>query len=78
MTLVRLPLRTEQRQTCGMTPDVLTLAELLSVAALLGATIEYIETVKRRAKARRAAAEREDQGDAGRRGLLRLLLVKPR
>jgi hypothetical protein len=45
------------------------------MAALLGVTIEYVETLKRRTEARRAAAEREEQGDVGLRGLVRLLLV---
>jgi hypothetical protein len=79
MTFGRLTLAADKEQTVGMEQYVLTLAQLLSMAALLGVTIEYMETLKRRVEARRAAAEREEQGDVGLRGLVRLLLVdKPR
>ena len=56
--------------------DVLILAKLLSLACLLGATIEYIEIVKRRIQLRRAAAEREEGAEIGLRGLVRVLLVE--
>ena len=75
MTFGRLTLAAAKEQTVGMEQNVLTLTQLLSVAALLGVTIEYMETLKRRVEARRVAAERDEQGDIGRRGLVRLMLV---
>jgi hypothetical protein len=58
-----------------MQPDVVTLANLLSVALLLTVTIEYIEIVRRRVQLRQVAAEREEGAEIGLRGLVRVLLV---
>jgi hypothetical protein len=58
-----------------MQPDARTLAELLSVAGLIGGTIEYVEIVKRRAFMRRLAASREENADLGLHGLVRVLLA---
>jgi len=61
--------------TAGMQASPQTLAELLSMAGLLGATIEYAELVKRRALARRDTTMRQGSGDLGLRGLVRVLLA---
>lgn len=58
-----------------MQADARTLAELLSMAGLIGGTVEYVEIVKRRAVMRRLAALREENADIGLHGLVRVLLV---
>jgi hypothetical protein len=57
-----------------MQPTAQLLGQLIAIAALLGATIEYIEILRRRRSARRAAAERSASEEAGLRGLVRVLL----
>jgi hypothetical protein len=56
--------------------DSYLLGQLLTIAALIGATIEYAEIIKRRGIARRADAIREENADLGLRGLVRVLLVE--
>jgi hypothetical protein len=50
------------------------LAQLLAYSALLGATIEYFEIVRRRVTHRRLEAERLAAERAGLQGLVRVLL----
>ena len=58
-----------------MAADNHTLAQLLSLAALIGATIEYAELIKRRGKRRAEARERAAIQDVGLKGLVRVLLA---
>ncbi len=60
----------------GCQPTAISSAQLLTIAALIGATIEYAEIIKRRGIARRADAIREENADLGLRGLVRVLLVE--
>lgn len=60
-----------------MQPDGTTLAQLLSMAALIGATIEYAEVVKRRTVQRVIAAQRAESEDLALRGLVRVFLTDP-
>jgi len=59
-----------------MQPSSHDLAQLLSLAALIGGTIEYAEIIKRRGVSRRADVLREESADLGLRGLVRVLLVE--
>jgi hypothetical protein len=52
------------------------LAQLISYAGLLGATIEYCELTKRRAQRRLADAERREAQAAGLQGLVRIFLTE--
>jgi hypothetical protein len=58
-----------------MAADTHTLAQLLALAALIGATIEYMEVIKRRVKRRAEARERAALQDVGLKGLVRVLLA---
>ena len=58
-----------------MQPSSHDLAQLLSLAGLIGGTIEYAEIIKRRGITRRANALREESADLGLRGLVRVLLA---
>ena len=58
-----------------MQPSSHDLAQLLSLAGLIGGTIEYAEIIKRRGISRRADAFREESADLGLRGLVRVLLA---
>jgi hypothetical protein len=58
-----------------MEPDAFMLARLLSMAALLAATIEYAEILKRRDMSRMLAWERTQMEGEGLRGLVRVLLA---
>ena len=58
-----------------MPPTSEMLGQLVSVGALIGGTVEYVEIIKRRARRRREAAEREASGDIGLQGLVRVLLT---
>jgi hypothetical protein len=58
-----------------MQADTHTLAQLLSLAALIGATIEYAEVIKRRVKRRAEARERAAFQDGGLNGLVRVFLA---
>jgi len=49
-----------------------TLAELLTQAGLIGATIEYAEIVRRRVVARGKLADQADMEESGLRGLVRV------
>jgi hypothetical protein len=49
-----------------------SLATLLTLAALIGATIEYAEMIRRRGERRRALAELDLVHESGLRGLVRL------
>jgi hypothetical protein len=55
----------------------LFLTELLSVAGLIGATIEYGEIIQRRARGRRLVeAEHRAAREAGLRGMVRVFLTE--
>ena len=58
-----------------MDPDTLTLARLLVTAALLAATTEYIELIKRRAVRTAHARERATFEEQGLHGLVRVFLA---
>jgi hypothetical protein len=58
-----------------MHTEASTLAQLLATSGLIGATIEYVEILKRRTAARRVIAEREASAELGLQGLVRVLLV---
>jgi hypothetical protein len=58
-----------------MAADTHTLAQLLSLAALIAATIEYAEVIKRRVKRRADARERAAIQDVGLNGLVRVFLA---
>lgn len=58
----------------GVTHDVELLGRLVALAALIGATIEYAEILRRRVERRRRAADIADSQAAGLRGLVRVFL----
>jgi hypothetical protein len=58
-----------------MQPDAPLLAQLLAIVALMGATIEYCEVMRRREALRKDAALRSEAAHAGLRGLVRVLAV---
>ena len=62
----------------AMHPDMLLLAKLLSLAALVGATVEYAEVMKRRVIRRAAARDRAIFEDDGLHGLVRVFLADAR
>ncbi len=51
------------------------MAQWLTLVALIGATIEYIEVIKRRAARRRLSLERMTAETSGLRGLVRVFLA---
>ena len=51
------------------------LAHLLTLAGLIGGTIEYIEILKRRITARRQKADDDAAADSGLRGMIRVFLT---
>lgn len=59
-----------------MTADTLMLARLLAMAALLAATTEYAEVIKRRVAGRVNARERSLLEQHGLHGLVRVLLAE--
>ena len=56
--------------------DTYLLGQFLTFAALIAATIEYAEIIKRRGITRKADAVREESADLGLRGLVRVLLAE--
>jgi hypothetical protein len=58
-----------------MEPDVFYLARLVSLGALIGATIEYAEILRRRGEARSLERQRVEFEREGLRGLVRVLLA---
>lgn len=54
----------------------LLLAQLLTLAGLIGGTIEYCEIIQRRAARRRLEADRRASEDAGLRGMVRVFLAE--
>jgi hypothetical protein len=60
----------------SMSADALTLAQLLTYAALLGATCEYAEIMKRRQLGRIIVAERAEIEQSGLEGLVRVFLTE--
>jgi hypothetical protein len=59
-----------------MTADTLLLARLLAMAALLAATTEYVEVIKRRVSGRVHARERSLLEQHGLHGLVRVFLAE--
>jgi len=59
---------------CCMDAQQLLLAKLLSFAALLAATIQYVELVKHRQAARAHSADRAALEHEGLRGMVRVFL----
>lgn len=60
-----------------MTADTLLLARLLSMAALLAATTEYAELIRRRVVQRAKAREHSALVEHSLRGLVRVFLAEP-
>jgi hypothetical protein len=56
--------------------DQLLLGQLVSLAALLGGTLEYCEIIRRRAQVRLLEAERLAAEEAGLRGMVRVFLAE--
>lgn len=56
--------------------DPVLVAQLLSFAALVAATVEYREILRRRVTVRRREAEQRAQYDAGLRGMVRVFLAE--
>ncbi len=67
-------LRDERSDVMGATD--LFLAHLLSLAGLIGGTVEYCEIIKRRAELRRFDADRRAAEASGLRGLVRVFLAE--
>lgn len=61
-----------------MTPDTALLARLLVTAALIAATTEYAEIIRRRVIIRAAARERAALEAHGLHGLVRVFLTESR
>ena len=59
-----------------MTPDTVTLARLLTMAALVAATTEYAEMIRRRAMRQVNARERSALEQHGLHGLVRVFLAE--
>jgi hypothetical protein len=59
-----------------MEPDAFFLARLVSIGALIGATIEYAEILRRRGEARALVRQRAEFEREGLRGLVRVLLAE--
>ena len=60
-----------------MEPDAFFLARLVAIAALIGATIEYAEILKRRVVQRILERERAEIEREGLKGIVRVLLAEP-
>ena len=59
-----------------MTPDTALLARLLATAALIAATTEYAEIIRRRVARRADARERASLEEHGLHGLVRVFLTE--
>lgn len=75
MTIVCLYFGPRTQIVRAMPADPLTLAKLLATAALIGATIEYIEVIKRRVVRRAAEHERAVLEERSLQGLVRVFLA---
>lgn len=75
MTIVPLRHRAPRTDGSGMDADTLTLARLLLTTALMAATIEYAEVIKRRVVRRAVARERASLEEHGLLGLVRVFLA---
>ena len=60
-----------------MEPDAFFLARLVAIAALIGATIEYAEILRRRVVQRTLERQRAEFEGEGLKGLVRVLLAEP-
>jgi hypothetical protein len=74
--LVPRPIDTPWASMASMSADAVTLAQLLTYAALLGATCEYAEIMKRRQVGRVMMAERAEIEQSGLEGLVRVFLTE--
>jgi hypothetical protein len=75
MTIVHLRHVCVGRIVLGMDAHTLMLAKLLSMAALIAATTDYVEVIKRRVTRRADARERAVREDVGLHGLVRVFLA---
>src|SRR6187455_800407 len=73
--LGRFRTRRDAAQGGRMSAPPEMLGQLVSMGALVGCTVEYIEILKRRAHGRQIVAEREQSGDVGLQGLVRVFLT---
>lgn len=76
MTKVMLRRRVREQIVSRMTPDTALLARLLVTAALVAATTEYAEIIRRRVMRRAAARERAALEQHGLHGLVRVFLTE--
>jgi hypothetical protein len=72
--MVRQILWDDRSQVMGVTE--VFLAHLLSLAGLIGGTVEYCEIIGRRAEVRRLVADGRALEASGLRGLVRVFLVE--
>ena len=75
MTIFCLSWGPQWTDAFAMDADAVTLARLLSIAALVAATIEYAEIIRRRGLRRAEARERATREEIGLHGLVRVLLA---
>lgn len=75
MTIFRLRSGLRRTDASAMDADAVTLARLLSMAALVAATTEYAEIIRRRGLRRAEARERAAREEIGLHGLVRVLLA---
>jgi hypothetical protein len=78
MTKVRLRYGPSWRIVSRMSADTVLLGQLLTTAALIAATTDYAELVRRRAIGRAEAREQALFAEYGLRGLVRVLLADAR
>jgi hypothetical protein len=76
MTMVRLRRSAGERIVSAMTAETALLAKLLVTAALIAATTEYAEIIRRRVLRRAAARERATLEVHGLHGLVRVFLTE--
>jgi hypothetical protein len=75
MTIVCLKIASRGQILPRMNAHGSTLAELLTLAALIGATIEYVEVMKHRVVRRVAARDRAALEERSLQGLVRVFLA---
>jgi hypothetical protein len=78
MTMVPLSIGGVRGMVSHMSADTVLLGQLLATAALIAATTDYAEVIRRRVAGRAAARERAMFAEYGLRGLVRVLLAEPR
>jgi hypothetical protein len=75
MTIVSLKIGSHRWIVRRMDLDALTIAKLLTTAALVAATIEYVEVIKRRVLRRAAERDRAVLEERSLQGLVRVFLA---